>query len=59
VKTVIAFLKANIATIIVLLVVAAAVIFAIYIMVKNKREGKSSCGCECHNCPNSQFCNKK
>ena len=52
-----AFLKANIATIIVVLLVAAAVGFAIYIMIKNKKAGKSSCGCNCAGCPNAGSCN--
>ena len=51
-----AFLKANIATVIVLLLVAAAVGFAIYIMIKNKKAGKSSCGCDCAGCPNAGSC---
>jgi len=53
-----AFLKANIATIIVLLVIIAAVALAVYSIVKNKKAGKSSCGCNCSGCPNAQYCNR-
>lgn len=52
------FLKANIATIIVLLVVVAAVALAVYSIIKNKKAGKSSCGCNCSGCPNAQYCNR-
>ena len=50
------FLKANIATIIVLLVVVAAVALAVYSIIKNKKAGKSSCGCNCSGCPNAASC---
>jgi hypothetical protein len=50
------FLKANIATIIVLLVVIAAVALAVYSIIKNKKAGKSSCGCNCSGCPNAGSC---
>ena len=52
------FLKANIATILTLLVVIAAIALAVYSIVKNKKAGKSSCGCNCQGCPNAQYCNR-
>ena len=54
-----AFLLENLATIIVLILVAAAVIFAIFTMIKNKKNGKTSCGCGCSGCPNSALCHQK
>lgn len=55
----IAWISENIATILicaVLLVIVAAVIAGI---VRDKKNGKSSCGCGCANCPMSGECNKK
>lgn len=53
------WIKANLATVIisaVLLVIAAAIIVSI---VKDKRRGKSSCGCKCASCPMSGSCHNK
>lgn len=53
------WIKANLATIIitaVLLVIVAAIIVSI---VKDKRRGKSSCGCKCASCPMSGSCHNK
>lgn len=41
--------------------IAAAVVIlmmlcAVYRLRKNKRAGKSSCGCSCANCPSSDIC---
>lgn len=46
------FIKANIGTIIVVLIVAAAVCAIIVKLVKDKKRGKSTCGCggDCCNC---------
>ena len=46
-------------TIIISLVLAAIVAGIIVKMVKNKKAGKSSCGCGCANCPMSAECHKK
>ena len=43
-------------TLIVGLIVAAVVGFAAFKMVKNKLEGKSSCGCSCGSCPMAGKC---
>jgi len=51
-----AWLIANLGTIILILVIAAIVGLIIFNMVKNKKRGKSSCGCNCCNCPNSDSC---
>lgn len=46
----------NLGTIIVLLVVAAVVVGVAVKMFKDKKQGKSSCGCSCGNCPMSGKC---
>lgn len=49
----------NIATLLiglVLLLVTAAIIFR---MLRNKKNGKSSCGCGCMGCPMSGACHKR
>lgn len=48
-----------IATAITLLIVALIVFLAVYSIVKDKKAGKSSCGCACSHCPNAEFCHKK
>lgn len=47
------------ATIIISLALAAVVASIIAGMVKNKKAGKSSCGCGCENCAMSKECHKK
>lgn len=49
----------NIATIIVSLVLIAVVIGIVAIMRRDKKKGKSSCGCECGSCPMSGSCHRK
>lgn len=44
------WLKANLATIIVSLILIIAVALVIRKMVRDKRQGKSSCGCGCSGC---------
>ena len=50
------WLVANIGTIVVLLLVIGAVVTVICGMVKDKKQGRSSCGCSCGNCPMSGKC---
>ena len=50
------FISENIGTIAVLLIVAAVVGLIIYKMAKDKKAGKSACGCKCSGCPNSGIC---
>ncbi len=52
------FIIQNIGTIVVLLVLAAVVSLVIYKLCSDKKKGKSSCGCNCGCCPNSQLCHK-
>ena len=53
-----AWILGNMATIIICAVLIGIVVAIIVSMVKNKRRGKSSCGCGCANCPMSGSCHK-
>lgn len=54
-----ALLTENIATIIICAVLIAVVSAIIVSMIKNKKKGKSSCGCGCTDCPMSSSCHPK
>ena len=54
-----AWLRENIATIIICAVLIAVVSAIIVSMIKNKKKGKSSCGCGCADCPMSGSCHSK
>lgn len=45
-----AFLSKNIGTIVVLLIVIALVAAVVTKMIKDKKSGKSACGCNCSEC---------
>lgn len=49
----------NLSTIIICLVLAAVVVLIIVSLVKDKRKGKSSCGCKRAHCPMAGSCHKK
>lgn len=49
----------NIATIIICVVLLAIVAAIIVGIVRDKKKGKSSCGCGCANCPMSGSCHQK
>lgn len=51
-----AFLKANALTILILLVLAAVVAGIICSIVRDKKAGRSSCGANCAHCPNAACC---
>ncbi|MDE7390116.1 MAG: FeoB-associated Cys-rich membrane protein [Lachnospiraceae bacterium] len=53
-----AFLMENLSTIIIGLVLAVIVALIVTKMVKDRKKGKSSCGCGCENCPSSSMCHK-
>ena len=55
----IAWLSANIGTIIVILLLIAAVAVIIAKTIKNNKEGKSNCGCGCAHCAIADECHKK
>ena len=51
-----AYLAENIATIIICAVLVAVVAAIIVGMIKNRKKGKSICGCGCSDCPMSGSC---
>lgn len=53
------WIKLNLSTIIVCIVLMAAVAAIIKKMVKDKRQGKSSCGCQCQGCSMYGSCHKQ
>ena len=48
----------NLATIIISLIIVAIVAAIIISTVRNRKKGKSSCGCGCSNCPMSSACHR-
>lgn len=50
------WLISNLSTIIICLILAAVVGLIIFSMVKDKKKGKSSCGCNCSDCPMGGKC---
>lgn len=52
------FLLNNIGTIVISLIILLIVSSIIAKLVRDKRKGKSSCGCGCENCPSSGMCHK-
>ena len=53
-----AWLTANLGTIIITLALIAIVAAVIVQMVKDKKQGKDSCGCGCENCAMHGKCHK-
>ncbi|HHY53288.1 MAG TPA: FeoB-associated Cys-rich membrane protein [Clostridiales bacterium] len=53
------WITANLANIIPLLLIAAAVVLVVRKMIKNKKSGASSCGCGCSGCAMSDTCHPK
>lgn len=50
------WLSANIGTILVLLIVCALVALVVRKMIRDRRKGKSSCGCNCAHCAMAGSC---
>lgn len=50
------FLSENLGTIITGIVIAGVITAVIFKMVKDRKKGKSSCGCDCGCCSNSKLC---
>ena len=46
----------NMANILILLAVAGIIALAIVVMIRDKKAGKSSCGCNCSNCAMAGKC---
>ena len=53
------WISENIATILICAVLLAVVAFIIAGMVRDRKKGKSSCGCGCAKCPMSGSCHSK
>lgn len=45
-------------TILVALIVAATCTLIIVKLIKDKKKGKTSCGCDCGQCPSHNMCHK-
>lgn len=54
-----AWISENIATIIICAVLMAVVAAIIAGMIRDRKKGKSSCGCGCSDCPMSGSCHPK
>ena len=54
-----AWVSENLSTIIVCAILAAVFAGVIRTVIKNKKKGKSACGCGCSSCPMSGSCNDK
>ncbi len=52
------FIQNNIATIAISALLLGVVVAIVVRLVKNKKQGKSSCGCGCSNCAMSDICHK-
>lgn len=53
------WISENFATIIICVILLSVVAAVIGKMVRNKRNGRSSCGCGCADCPMSGSCHPK
>jgi hypothetical protein len=53
------FLAENYGTIIAALVVAGIVAASVITLIRNKKKGKSTCGCGCENCAMKGQCHSK
>ena len=49
----------NLGTIIVAIIVTALLALLIIYLIKQKKQGKTTCSCGCSSCPNSQICHSK
>ena len=53
------FLKNNIGTVVVGAILLLLCIYVFYVLIRNRRQGKTSCGCNCGGCPMSGTCHKQ
>lgn len=53
------WLLSNMSTIVVCIVLIAVVTAIIVGMIKNKKQGRSSCGCGCQNCAMRNSCHSR
>ncbi|MCQ2428540.1 MAG: FeoB-associated Cys-rich membrane protein [Clostridia bacterium] len=54
----ITWITANIGTVAALIVIAALAVTAVIVLMKDKKSGKSPCGCNCAHCAMSGTCHK-
>lgn len=52
------WISQNLATIIIAVIIVAIIVCIIIKMRRDKKSGKTSCGCGCDNCPSSSICHK-
>lgn len=52
------WISQNLATIIIALIIVVIVAGIVIKMMRDKKSGKTSCGCGCENCPSSSICHK-
>ena len=53
------FLRENLATIIIGLVLFIIITAIVVNLIKKRKKGKNSCGCGCDNCPSASLCHKQ
>ena len=53
------FFVQNWGTILVSAILLAVVILIVVKLYRDRKKGKSSCGCGCENCPSAGMCHKK
>ena len=58
-KTMWEWIKANIANIIIVIILLATVGIALAVMIRNRKKGKSCCGGSCCNCAMSGSCGSR
>lgn len=54
-----AWLSENLPTIIICAILLAVVVMIVVSMIRNKKKGKTSCGCGCAHCAASGICHDK
>ena len=52
------FLLANLSTIVIAAVLLLVVVLIVLKLVRDRKNGKTSCGCGCENCPSHHMCHK-
>lgn len=52
------WLAANLANLVVLALLAVVVVLVIRSMIRNRKAGKSACGCDCGSCPSACTCGR-
>ncbi|MBO4928530.1 MAG: FeoB-associated Cys-rich membrane protein [Clostridiales bacterium] len=53
------WMKENLGTIIISILLAAAVVLVIVKMIRDKKNGKTGCGCGCSSCAMRDSCHRK